>query len=65
VNPWPRLAGAEHHVYELYAADGECLYVGCTSGLDQRLATHAKARPWSMARLLEHSDEVSVADRSP
>ena len=35
---------AQHFVYELWAGD-ECLYIGMTSRLGQRLAAHARS-PW-------------------
>jgi hypothetical protein len=40
-----RQADAVHHIYELYAADGTCLYVGCTVSLARRLAAHTN-KPW-------------------
>lgn len=33
-------------VYRLYDADAVCLYVGCTSNLDARLAHHATRQFW-------------------
>jgi hypothetical protein len=35
-----------HYVYELHAADGSLLYVGCTSNIGNRLAQHIAARDW-------------------
>lgn len=35
-----------HTVYRFYAADGRVLYVGCTTDLPQRLATHQSEKPW-------------------
>jgi len=34
------------YVYTFYAADGMCLYVGCTARLGARINDHARARDW-------------------
>lgn len=41
--PW---LTATHYVYELWAADGRCLYVGCTAKVGNRLSTHMATQPW-------------------
>lgn len=33
-------------VYEFWAADGSCLYVGCTDDLPSRLRWHEREQPW-------------------
>lgn len=43
--PKPWLAET-HYVYELYATDGCCLYVGCTINIGQRFSQHLAQRPW-------------------
>lgn len=35
-----------HYVYELIAANGNHLYVGCTSNIAQRLGQHQSQRKW-------------------
>ncbi len=34
-----------HYVYEFYAADGTCLYIGCTLNLGRRFLAHVY-KPW-------------------
>lgn len=40
-------AALPHFVYELIAADGSHLYVGCTASLPNRLGHHASTKEWA------------------
>lgn len=44
-----------HSVYRLFDASGHLLYVGCTSGLTQRLRKHKSSKAWwpDVARCVE------------
>jgi predicted GIY-YIG superfamily endonuclease len=52
-------------VYRFFDADGGLIYVGCTTNLPARLATHQnKQRPWwtTVVRIdVEHFDSLSAA----
>lgn len=41
--PW---LTATHYVYEMYAADGAALYVGCSRNVGPRLSQHSNGQPW-------------------
>ena len=56
--PW---LTAPHFVYALHAADGTCLYVGCTINIVQRLKQHSVKAWWSEVALIEAS---SYADQA-
>ena len=59
-------AGA-YAVYRVYSATGECLYIGCSARLLERLYRHAETRPWwsevdrslTEAEWYDHPDEAA------
>lgn len=63
MKPWPEpWLTAPHFVYELYAADGTCLYVGCTLNLVQRLRQHSVKDWWpeiARAEANRHPDQAA------
>ncbi len=51
-----------HYVYEFYAADGTCLYVGCTRHLTARLQTHTKKTWWHEVAHIQITTQANVAE---
>lgn len=41
----PGMETKTHYVYECYAQDGTCLYVGCSAQVGTRLQSHV-TKPW-------------------
>jgi predicted GIY-YIG superfamily endonuclease/DNA-binding XRE family transcriptional regulator len=57
-----RLADREHWVYRCYDADGQLLYIGCTSDVSHRFRAHRSAKSETsrtlMRRMARYSAEV-------